>query len=203
MNRGYLGDALDHWKGSVFEYLQREKLLRNFMVDPMATDDSKWDEHDSRLFAQLLRIEERQLVQHAYELSHDRRQYFAEIPPRGDLFLDPDTGIKTGSVKRIEHYLLPVELFEVLKTEEDRLIVVYQHIRAKRTRTRLETVVETLREQDRQFSCSSYESGTVALLFFSRTGDRAEAVRDCFTRLLGTHSEKRIGYWNPAEGIYR
>ena len=61
MNRDYLGDALDHWKGSVFEYLKREKLLRNFMVDPMATDDSKWDEDDSRLLAQLLRIEERQL----------------------------------------------------------------------------------------------------------------------------------------------
>ncbi len=199
MNLRYLGDALDHWKGSVFEHLQRENVLKNFLVDPMATDDLKWNRDDSGLFARLLRIEERQLVQHARDLTRHRQSYFAEIPPTGDLFLDPDTGIRTGRVDKSEQYLLPSELFEVMKTEEDRLIVVYQHVRAK-TRPRLEKVVAVLREQDREFSCCSYESGTAALLFFSRTGARTDAVRDCFGSLLETHSGKRIGYWQSAAG---
>src|SRR5262245_13189623 len=141
MNLHYLGDALDHWKGSIFEYLQKEKLLKDFLVDPMPTDDSKWNSDDSRLFAQLLRIEERQLVRHTYSLSQHRNRYFAEIPPRGDLFLDPDTGIKTGSVRRTECYLLPEELLEVMRAEDNRMIVVYQHVRAKKTRERLEAII--------------------------------------------------------------
>ncbi len=36
------------------------------------------------------------------------------------------------------------------------------------------------------------ESGTVAMLFFSKTPQRVEMVRDCFCRLLGTHAENRI-----------
>jgi hypothetical protein len=46
MNRRYLGDAFDHWKGSVFEFLQRDKVLRNFLVDPMAPDEQKWSRDD-------------------------------------------------------------------------------------------------------------------------------------------------------------
>jgi len=196
MNRQYMGDALDHWKGSVFEYLQRERVLRSFLVDPMATDASRWNRDDTRLFARLLRIEERQLVQHTHDLRQDRKRYFAEMSPTGDLFLDPDTGIKTGRVKHLEQYVLPKEIFDAMATEENRMIVVYQHIRAEKTRSRLEKIVAALRAQERSFSCSSYESPTVALLFLCRAADRAEAVRDCFKRFLGTNWNKRIGYWN-------
>ena len=38
MNLKYLGDTLDHWKGSVFQILQEAKLLRNLEVDAMMTD---------------------------------------------------------------------------------------------------------------------------------------------------------------------
>jgi hypothetical protein len=200
MNRQYMGDALDYWKGSVFEYLQREQVLRNFLVDPMATDASEWNRDGSNLFARLLRIEETRLVHHTRDLCKDRKQYLSEIPAVGDLFLDPDTGIKTGYVRQLEKYLLPSEIFEVMETEENRMIAVYQHVRAKKTRSRLEEVVTTLKEQKRPFSCSSYESGTVALLFLSQTGDRAEAVRDCFKKFLGAHSNNRICYWAASVG---
>jgi hypothetical protein len=38
MNLKYLGDTLDHWKGCLFEYLQAQCVLRDFAVDPMATE---------------------------------------------------------------------------------------------------------------------------------------------------------------------
>ena len=196
MNLQFLGDALDHWKGSVFETLQQESALRDFLVDPMASDAPVWKPADSQLFARLLRIEQRQLVSHSHDLCRDRAQYFAEIPSMGDLFLDPDTGIKTGHVTRIEQYLLPTELFEAMDRGQERVVVVYQHVRAKRTRERVEEVLAALNEKDRQFYCTSYESGTVALLFLSRHRSRIGAVRDCFLQFLGAHASNRIGYWN-------
>jgi len=196
MNLQFLGDALDHWKGSVFEILQRERVLRDFLVDPMASDAPAWKPADLKLFARLLRIEQRQLVSHNHDLCQDRARYFAEIPSKGDLFLDPDTGIKTGNVQRLVQYVLPTELFKVMESGEERVVVIYQHVRAKKTRERVEEVLATLREEDIRFFCTSYESGTVAFLFLSRKHSRIKAVRDCFLRFLGAHANNRIGYWN-------
>jgi hypothetical protein len=196
MNLQFLGDAFDHWKGSVFETLQQQGVLRDFLVDPMASDAPAWKPADSKLFSRLLRIEQRQLVSHSHDLCNDRARYFAEIPPNGDLFLDPDTGVKTGAVKQIEQYLLPTELFEVMGRGENRIVVVYQHVRAKKTRERIEEVIATLNEKDGQFYCTSYESGTVAFLFLSRNGGRIGMVRDFFFQFLGAHASNRIGYWN-------
>jgi hypothetical protein len=200
MKLTYLGDAHDHWKGSVFQYLQEGEILRNFLVDSMATDASPWNTANSKLYAHLLRIEESQLVQHGRTLSQDRkarRQYFLNIPRTGDLFLDPDTGIKTSGSNN-ENYLLPQELCELMATEKDRLVIVYQHsARGSKMRERVKSVLAKLAEQKRSFSCSSYESNTVALLFFSMTAERTRSVRNCFARLTrGTDAADRIGHWN-------
>jgi hypothetical protein len=193
MNLCFLGDALDHWKGSVFECLQEEKLLKGFLVDPMASDTSPWNMDDSRLYAQLLRVEERQLVHHDKTLRGQRNEYFSKIPKAGDLFLDPDTGIKTGrqTSSEIYKYLRPPELFELVATERERLVIVYQHARGS-VRQRAKDVLIALREQKQPFAYSSYESGTVAMLFFSQSPHRVEAISDCFYRLLGSHAKKRI-----------
>src|SRR6266542_4206536 len=95
MNLTFLGDALDHWKGSLFESLSRAGILRNFAVDPMASDLPAWRPEDFLLFAQLLRVDRSQIVEHQADLG-DRSRYFAEITHSGDLFLDPDTGVATG-----------------------------------------------------------------------------------------------------------
>jgi hypothetical protein len=78
MNLTFLGDALDHWKGSLFESLSREGILRNFAVDPMASDLPAWRPEDFLLFAQLLRIDRSQIVEHQADLNN-RSRYFAEI----------------------------------------------------------------------------------------------------------------------------
>jgi len=126
-----------------------------------------------------------------------RERYFLGIPRTGDLFLDPDTGIKTrGSTH--EKYLLPRELFELIEPERDRLVIVYQHsAHGSKMHDRVKRVLAKLAEQKRPFSCSSYESNTVALLFFSMTAERTQSVRDCFARLTrGTDAANRIGFRN-------
>src|SRR5579872_798805 len=106
MNLDYLGDALDHWKGSLFEYLRAKNLLRDFVVDPMATDRERWHEADFSLFARLLRIGPDQIIRHEASLLA-RAQYFAEIAPGGDIFLDPDTGIATSGSSEAAKYVRP------------------------------------------------------------------------------------------------
>src|SRR3989442_12369196 len=44
-----------------------------------------------------------------------RNRYFAEIHHKGDLFLDPDTGIATGRVAHPEQYVQPMEIWWLLR----------------------------------------------------------------------------------------
>lgn len=196
MNLQFLGDALDHWKGSVFEALQNSLLLKGFRVDAMASDSEKWEQNDHRLYAKLLRIEQHQLIAHENTLSGDRNKYFNEIPSMGDLFLDPDTGLKTGTVKTVSQYLKAAELHSLLEQNKGRIIAVYQHVRARRTRERMEEVLQVLGHERNGFFCTSYESGTVALLFFGLEPKRIEAIRDHFHLLLDKHADIRIGHWS-------
>ena len=195
MNLDYLGDALDHWKGSLIEHLQTAKLLRDFAVDAMASDAEDWQQSDWTLFARLLRVNNSQVITHNRLLTIDRPSYFAEITHQGDLFLDPDTGIKTGSVSNLSQYLLPDEMHDLLGRKHERIVAVYQHIRAQNPRHRLQNVVSALRLPDRPFSCCSYESSTVAMLFLSRNPSRVDGIYQEFQTLLGRHAARRIHRW--------
>ncbi len=196
MNLRFLGDALDHWKGSVFEGLQSSNVLENFRVDAMASDFDNWRPEDWSLYAKLLRVRKSQIVEHKATLDRNRKEYFDEIPRSGDLFLDPDTGIKTSS-GREQQYLKPDELFSLMNHEQRRVVVVYQHIRAMKTRERVEAVLQVLRSEKPKpiFYCASYDSGTVALIFLSFQRDRILAVSGYFRKFLGSHADNRIGVW--------
>lgn len=190
MNLSFLGDALDHWKGSLFESLQQADVLREFAVDAMASDWQAWQRKDRILFARLLRIQESQLIQHAGNLSN-RQQYFDEITHAGDLFLDPDTGIATGRVKRIIQYVQPTEIARLLHGS-DRILAVYQHVRARHVSVRVDAVSQAIRSAVGDCQWTSYESGTVAMIFLSRSRRRTAAVAAHFAKLLGRHSVGRI-----------
>lgn len=197
LNLKYLGDALDHWKGSLFESLLHGRLLNGFCVDAMASDTDQWQIDDWSLLARLLRIQPAQIVRHTTSIVQDRRAYFAEIDSNRDLFLDPDTGLATGKVKgkNKSQYLMPDELLRLVDADESRVIAVYQHIRAEKTRARLEKVVTSIRSHSSDFDCASYESGTVAMLFFSRNPSRVKAIADHFRAMLGRHAPGRINHW--------
>jgi hypothetical protein len=192
MNLNYLGDALDHWKGSLFKYLQREGVLCHFAVDPMASDQAQWVETDFAIYRHLLWVNENQLIRHQSTLA-DRQRYFLEIRHTGDLFLDPDTGISTGWVKKkIENkYIKPQEAASLLHTQDDRLLVVYQHVRATRVSVRVDQCLAAIARETNGFWCS-YESGTVAMLFLSRRTDRTSDAQKALQRLLGRHTNRRV-----------
>ena len=190
MNRKYLGDALDHWKGSLFELLRESQLLHDLAIDPMAADWIHWRPEDVAAFARLLRVNESQVISHKAGLT-DRRKYFSEIEHSGDLFLDPDVGIATGRVKNMSQYITPAEI-ESLAGRSDRPVAIYQHVRGKTTAKRVDEVCFCLKGAVNGLHWVSYESATVPMMFLSRSDSRLAEVASAFRRLLGDHAGTRI-----------
>lgn len=191
MNLEYLGDALDHWKGSLFEYLQNEGILRDFAVDPIATDRERWTQADFALYARLLRINRRQIIRHQASLSM-RGRYFAEIMHKGDLFLDPDTGIATSGASPIAKYIRPREVALLLHSAADRVLAVYQHVRAQKTCTRVDSCVAAVGKEIGAAGWCSYESSMVAILFLCVDAQRTQEICNALHRLLGRHGHRRV-----------
>jgi hypothetical protein len=156
----------------------------------MASDRSAWQPEDDLLFAWLLRIDKSQLIQHSVDLT-SREQYFDEIKHMGDLFLDPDTGIATGKVKNISQYVRPSEIKRLLR-DSDRLLAIYQHVRAQAVSRRVDAVCRALNGAIDGCNWCSYESGTVAMMFLSRSRQRVVDVTTHFRRLLGGHAVGRV-----------
>ena len=190
MNLAYLGDVLDHWKGSLFEFLKAERLLRDLAVDPMANDGDKWTADDFALFARLLHVTKSQILRHESPLA-TRVRYFAEITHKGDLFLDPDTGIDTGGGSPIDRYVKPRELASLLGAD-GRVVAVYQHVRAQKTCVRVDGCLRAIADVVGGAGWCSYESGTVAMLLLSRDPARTTAIAKGFGRLLGKHAAGRV-----------
>lgn len=195
MNLHFLGDALDHWKGSLLRPLRSEGLLTGLAADPMASDAPDWTNADWQLFAKLLRLNPHQILRHAAPLRTKRLDYFLEINHPFDLFLDPDTGIASGHVAKPWQYLRPAELRLLLEAQPSRVLAVYQHIRAAHTRERLERIVSAISGDVGPFSCCSYESSTVAMVFFTRSRSRIQAIHKYHAGLLGRHAPNRTCVW--------
>ena len=191
MNLDYLGDAFDHWKGSLFEYLRAENLLRDFAVDPMATDRERWNEADFSLFARLLRIERHQIIPHEASLLA-RARYFAEIVHAGDVFLDPDTGIATSGSSQAAKYVRPRELATLLGSPRGRVVAVYQHVRAQKACVRVDRCLAAIGEEIDAAGWCSYESPTVAMLFLCDEDMRTREIARALKELLGRHAERRV-----------
>jgi hypothetical protein len=103
--------------------------------------------------------------------------------------LDPDTGIATGRLSK-EH-LAPSEVADLLRSG-DRLVVVYQHVRAMRVCDRVDAVCAIVQCASSDVRWCSYESGTVAMIFLSTQPARLNAVRGHFKGVLGRHAAGRI-----------
>jgi hypothetical protein len=200
MNQTHLGDALDHWKGSLFEFLERETLLCDFAVDSMTSDGQPWPEDDLALYARLLRIQRRQILHHRCSLNARRTDYFAEISHAGDLFLDPDTGIKTSGCRQPDdQYVKPMEIAALLERAArgvraaPRVVVVYQHVSRRTPDARLCACIRALADEVEGAAWCAYKSSTVVMLFLSREPSRIEAIAEALRRFLGRQAERRIG----------
>lgn len=191
----FLGDAFDHWKGSLFTALQETGILRDFAVDPMASDIDRWQQEDFTLFARLIHVAPTQIIRHRASLK-DRTLYFGEISHLGDMFLDPDTGVATGHVREPRCYINPPEIRQLLDASPSRLLAIYQHVRAQRVADRVDAVINTLRDQIGDLCWCSYEATTVAMLFLARTRARTMSVEEHFATLLGRHTVGRVRFSN-------
>jgi hypothetical protein len=190
MNLKYLGDALDHWKGSLFECLQCAEVLRDLAPDPMAADQDKWSDADFSLYARLLHIRQDQVIRHKESLL-SRDSYFAEIVHQGDLFLDPDTGVATSRSTRTEH-IKPGEIAALLRSTPGRVVAIYQHIRAQKTSDRVENCLNAVAKEISTIRWCSYESPSVAMLFLCGDETRTSEIAAVFGRLLGVHAKRRV-----------
>jgi hypothetical protein len=190
MNLQFLGDAFDYWKGSVFLRLQKEGVLNNFAVDPMLTDPGDWHTDDFRLYGNLLQIRSKQILHHKTELQGDRDKYWAEIMHTGDLFVDPDTGITSRDAGHAEKYIRIKEVRHLLDEKSSRILCIYQHIRAKKTRDRVRELTAAFTEF--KIYCCSYETPSVAMLFVSRKQSQIRHVNTYFNSYLGHHSDIRV-----------
>ncbi len=195
MNRQYLGDALDHWKGSMLHILYSSGRLNALKVDPMITSP-EWSSADTDFYVRLLGVSANSLVRHDSSLITDRSAYFKEIDEEVDLFLDPDTGIATSSGSPICKYLKPKEVHLLLEgRSSQRVLCVYQHIgRNKSTRHRLSDIVGCLRSTSYLSACS-YESPTVAMLIISKDNQRIERIADILDSYCGLLGDRRVGKW--------
>jgi len=195
MNLEFLGDAFDYWKGSLFFRLQRAGILTDFLVDPMLTDPEDWHTSDFRLYADLLQIRPIQILQHKRKLRGERDQYFAEITHTGDLFLDPDTGIDLRHASHAEKYIRVSEIRQFVGGNLPRILCVYQHIRAKKTRERVGELASELASHGTRIYGCSYETPTVAMLFMSARQNRIKPLNEYFKNYLGQHSSMRVALW--------
>jgi hypothetical protein len=196
MNLRYLGDALDHWKGSLLARLRDENLLAKLAADAMAADGPQWTPSDWELLSKLIRLPRQHILEHTASLETQRVAYFEEINHASDIFLDPDTGIATGRVAKPAQYITPPELCRILDVNPSRVVAVYQHVRAVPTRDRIKQIIAALPCPGEPLSCCSDESSTVAMLFFSRNRHRIEEIHQNHAAFLGQHASRRTCSWH-------
>lgn len=133
MNRDFLGDYLDHFKGGVIRLLSQE-VRDQLQGVPLPTDPDEWPARDMRLYEQLIGIPEgrvRWTVNgvHRFPRSGEARESYIDAIGQIDaryLFLDPDTGIKFSEGDSRIHITLD-ELKRLIAGRPDRGLMVYQH----------------------------------------------------------------------------
>ncbi|MBW2647795.1 MAG: hypothetical protein JRE23_16815 [Deltaproteobacteria bacterium] len=190
MNSKFLGDALDHWKGSLISILSSKSLIRNIVVEPMITDVRPWSTDDLETYGRLLRLESKSQICHGQSMFSGRRdEYFDGVPYDGDVFLDPDTGIAIGNGGR-KH----VKVHELgnLLAKSDRVLIVYQHSARGSFHERLLKILDEVSHHIHGVYCTIYECGRVAAFFVSRDGTRIHEIQSTLKEHLRGTAGNRV-----------
>ena len=187
MKTEHLGDAFDHWKGSIIQRLESRNLLKDIAVIPMLTDSS-WDNQKEKIsaYSHLLNLKANKVLQTGKFSGnkHNRERYF-EIGHAGDLFLDPDTGVSISSSSNNAKHITISQIEKLL--DHDRVILVYQH--RGREKCLPQRIVGRIRHQIKRLNSVTYDCGNVAMLFFSYDRDRIEKIKNYIKEdmLSGAH----------------
>lgn len=190
MNSEYLGDAFDHWKGSLISILLSKGLIRNVLVEPMITDAQPWDIADVETYKRLLSLGAGCTICHGGStFSGNRESYFGGIPQHEDIFLDPDTGMGTDNATR-KH--VKVTEIERLIGQSHRLVMVYQHSNRGDFTERLSALRTTVTDMRSEIHCIVYQCGRVAMFFISRDKGRLDEIEKALREHLCGTAEWRV-----------
>jgi hypothetical protein len=192
MNSTHLGDALDHWKGSIIKRLQDKCLVRELSVIPMITLEV-WSKEVLSAYSKLLNLNSDDSVlkpKEVFEHTH-RDTYFTGIDYSGDLFIDPDTGVSNNPKQGNDQYITLDDIKGLLDKgkEHDPVIMVYQHRNPEEdwVQKKVAKIEVIIREQmEGCLTLRAYDFGIVAMLFFSnnKDSDRIKAIEDDIKTIL-------------------
>lgn len=190
MNINHLGDAYDHWKGSIIKILNESRNIQNLAVEPMFTDKKTWGQVNVQTYARLLNLWPND-IQHTNlptwkQWKGRRNLYFKEIRYNGDLFIDPDTGIGTNGRK----YIRVDEIGNLL--DKKRVLMIYQHFAHKTFENQCRIIRNKIRQIRKQATYCVYQCGQVAMIFISRNNGRIRAIEKVLKAHLCGTAERRI-----------
>ena len=133
MNRDYLLDSLDGFKGLVFRLLP-DGVSRSIACVPMTTD-GPWEEADRAAFEKALGFTSERVFWNPGELDNvpssgnrSERSRWVDAVAAIDhryLFLDPDVGFLTHHTGQSKKMVLITELDQMLRSRE--ALIVYRH----------------------------------------------------------------------------
>jgi hypothetical protein len=188
MKLTHLGDALDHWKGSLIELIGGKRLR----VVPMFTDRDLWTEKQIGAYARLLHLRPEDVLKRDSRFSgKTRTSYFCDLGEH-DLFLDPDTGIAPDDKNAKKEHVRISEIAGRLSAAPSRMLLIYQH--ASRDKDGLRKKLNSLHSTDGLQGCDifAYDSGSVSMLVISQHHERARGALACLKSWLGPIAATRI-----------
>jgi hypothetical protein len=188
MNLDHLGDALDHWKGSLIELVCPEGVR----AVPMLTDRDRWTEQHIETYARLLHLRPEDILKKEESdlfSSKTRDTYFRDLGQH-DLFLDPDTGIAPDDKHAEKKHIRTSEITGLLSAAPLRMLLIYQH--ASRDKGGLRKKLNSLHKSLNGFDIFAYDSGPVSMLIITQDRGRADGVLDCLKCWLGPIASVRI-----------
>jgi hypothetical protein len=192
MRLDYLGDSLDHWKGSLLGRLRAENLLRPLRVVPMLTDGALWSATHHAVYCAHLGLAVSDLISTKVFDGNVRADYFKHAAEQAcrdsDLFIDPDKGIEPSRCKK-EH----VSLLNLCSLATgDRLLLVYEQTKAYGSN--YASHVDKLSSRLGAASLFSvfWTGRQVAMAAISRDASRVAAIRRHWHSIVGPLAERRI-----------
>jgi hypothetical protein len=173
VQRRWLGDALDFWKGAFVGILRASSTpLWAVKVLPMFTD-AGWTIAEIETYAAILGVPVDALVSTSQLTKGNRSSYLTAVRDlSADVLVDPDTGISTDNKPKPSH-VTASEVFAMLT--RDNVVVVYQHRPRWSTAGWLARYAQLLTATGAV--AVSYESAQVGMLFATRSTVREAGVR--------------------------
>ena len=187
MKLAHLGDALDHWEGSLIDLIGG----KNVRVVPMLTDHDGWTEEQIEAYARLLHLKPEDILKRDIPFSSETRHgYFCDLGEH-DLFLDPDTGIAPDKKAKKEHVRFS-EIAGLLSASPSRMLLIYQH--ASRNNDGLRKKLNLLRSTKGLRGCNifAYDSGSVSMVVISQDRERAQEALARLKLWLGSIASTRV-----------